>query len=543
MASKKYSFFIGILCLFASGAFAQVGTSYNVLDSSFIPTKSLPQHNEFINNAYPFPAKPRNQWELGVKAGAFQIFGDIPSRVSLGFGAHIRKALGYTFSLRLEYLYGTAKGVQWKPRTAGFSNPWLAAGYTGSIYDNYRAKVQDLTLQGIANLNNIQFHKAKVGMTVYALAGIGGTIYSTKVDVKNAAGANYSFAGIQGGNRDTRGDTRDQLENLFDGNYETDAENDGAARAQFLGRTIVPSVNFGGGIAFRLGKRINLAIEDRVALTPTDLLDGQRWQNASTNAVRVLSGAKDIYNYLTVGLNFNLGGAKSVEPLWWLNPLDYAYNELNAPKHMKLPKPVLDDADGDGVTDQFDNEPNTPANTPVDVHGVTRDTDGDGVPDARDKELITPTQCQPVNADGVGTCPPPACCATLDSLMKTGSFRGGCGIGDLPSVSFSGRSVTLSNDARAVLASVAEKIRNNPNCRIEVVGYGETSKSAQQLSWDRVNAVINHLVEREGISSDRLIFKYGESNGDANTVDLREGTQDGGPNTVPAPHPNLRRRG
>ena len=92
------------------------------------------------------------------------------------------------------------------------------------------------------------------------------------------------------------------------------------------------------------------------------------------------------------------------------------------------------------------------------------------------------------------------------------------------------------------MASVAEKIRNNPNCRVEVVGYGESSKSAQQLSWDRVNAVINHLVEREGISSDRLIFKYGETGGDANTVDLREGTQDGGPNTVPAPHPNLRRR-
>jgi outer membrane protein OmpA-like peptidoglycan-associated protein len=310
----------------------------------------------------------------------------------------------------------------------------------------------------------------------------------------------------------------------------------------FLGRDFEPSANIGLGLAFRLGKRINLAIEDRVTMLKTDLLDGQRWQNANSNAARVLSPAHDTYNYLTVGLNFNLG-AKSIEPLWWQNPLDYAYNELNAPKHMKLPKPVLDDADGDGVTDQFDNEPNTPANTPVDTHGVSRDTDGDGVPDARDKEMITPTQCQPVNADGVGTCPPPACCATLDSLMKSGAFRPGCGIGDLPSVSFTGRSVTLSNDAKAVLASVAEKIRNNPNCRISVIGYGESSKSAQQLSWDRVNAVINHLVEREGISSDRFIFKYGEANGDTNTVDLREGTQDEGPNTVPAPHPNLRRRG
>ena len=79
-------------------------------------------------------------------------------------------------------------------------------------------------------------------------------------------------------------------------------------------------------------------------------------------------------------------GNKAVEPLWWLNPLDYAYKEVNKPRHMKLPKPVLDDADGDGVTDQFDQEPNTPAGAPVDTHGVSRDTDGDGVPDS----LIAP---------------------------------------------------------------------------------------------------------------------------------------------------------
>ena len=93
-----------------------------------------------------------------------------------------------------------------------------------------------------------------------------------------------------------------------------------------------------------------------------------------------------------------------------------------------------------------------------------------------------------------------------------------------------------------MLAGVAEQLRNNPNCKVAVVGYGESSKTAQQLSWDRVNSVINHLVEKEGISQDRFIFKYGEGGGDVNTVDLRDGSNDQGPNTVPAPHPNLRRR-
>jgi hypothetical protein len=118
----------------------------------------------------------------------------------------------------------------------------------------------------------------------------------------------------------------------------------------------------------------------------------------------------------------------------------------------------------------------------------------------------------------------------------------GCGIGDLPSVSFGAKSVSLSKDAKAVLAGVAEKMKANANCKVAVVGYGESSKAAQQLSWDRVNAVINYLVEKEGINADRLIFKYGEGGGDANTVDLRDGSGEEGPNTVPAPHPNLRKK-
>jgi outer membrane protein OmpA-like peptidoglycan-associated protein len=295
---------------------------------------------------------------------------------------------------------------------------------------------------------------------------------------------------------------------------------------------------------FKLSKRVSLSLEDKMTITKTDLLDGQQWQsNYVTGGTNGIAQTRDFdsYNFLSVGINFSLGG-KSVEPLWWLNPLDYAYNELNAPKHMKFPKPVLDDADGDGVTDQFDLEPNTPQGAPVDSHGVSKDTDGDGVPDYKDKELITPTQCQPVDADGVGKCPDPACCGEIKKMMENMQPVNKCSIGDLPSVSFTGRSVSLNNDAKAVLAGVATKIRNNPNCKVAVVGYGASNKAAQQLSWDRVNAVINYLVEKEGVSADRFVFKYAEEGGDANTVDLRDGTGEEGPNTVPAPHPNLRRK-
>ena len=133
-----------------------------------------------------------------------------------------------------------------------------------------------------------------------------------------------------------------------------------------------------------------------------------------------------------------------VEPLWWINPNDYVYSELNAPKHMKMPKVVLPDADGDGIPDQFDLEPNTPAGVPVDAHGRALDTDGDGVPDYKDKELLTPQKCFPVNADGVGVCPESQCCTDMKKKLQDAIDNGtinpkkDCSISSLPSIVFKG---------------------------------------------------------------------------------------------------------
>jgi outer membrane protein OmpA-like peptidoglycan-associated protein len=218
--------------------------------------------------------------------------------------------------------------------------------------------------------------------------------------------------------------------------------------------------------------------------------------------------------------------------------LDYAYSEIRNPRLMRLPKPVLPDSDGDGVTDQFDQE-QTPAGCPVDSHGVTKDTDGDGVPDCKDKELITPTYCQPVDADGIGKCPCPEGCAGVAPPEKTCSEK----LGALPSVSFAKNSNKLSDDAKAVLSTVASKLRNTPGCNIVVIGYCSSNKKEQQLSWDHVNAVINYMVDKEGLSADRFIFNYGQEGGDCDTVDLRAAADgENGPATVEPPHPNLRKK-
>jgi outer membrane protein OmpA-like peptidoglycan-associated protein len=553
MASKKYISLLSLLFLLVSASQAQLGGTYDVQDSSVVPSKRLPQHTEFMANNYPYPAKPRNQWEIGLQAGAFSISGDVRNRFpGLGVALHARKALGYVFSLRGQVGYGMTKGLNFQPSSDWTKNPaWAANGYTpgSAVFYNYKTSVIDASLQGVVTLSNIRFHKAKSSFNIYAFAGFGGMIYNTKIDALDGNGNPYNFSSVTANYGPTGYQYKDRkkikkdLKNILDGKYETTGETD-PGQPKLFKKPFRPIFDFGAGVQFKLNKKFSLAVEDKVTIPKTDLLDGQQWQENGV-ATTVPGGGNataqtrdfDTYNFLSVGINMAVGG-KAVEPLWWLNPLDYAYNEINKPRHMKLPKPVLDDADGDGITDQFDQEPNTPAGAPVDSHGVSLDTDGDGVPDYKDKEKITPTQCQPVDADGVGKCPPPACC---DSIAQNMMKKTACGIGDLPSVTFKAKSIALSNDAKALLSSAAQKIKDNPNCKIAVIGYCASSKAEQQLSWDRVNAVISYLVDKEGINQDRFIFKYGETGGDCNTVDLRDGTGEEGPTTVPAPHPNLRR--
>ena len=518
MASKKYKLLLmGILSLISFGVFAQDTGVYNIYDSSVVSPKGQAQQNEFMNNTYDFPAKPRNEVEIGISGGMFSESSDVSAKIpTAGFGVHIRKALGYVFSLRLQYVYGVAKGLNWKPSFGYKNNPAWAAYNSAAlvpVYYNYRSHVQDLSLQGIFTLNNVRFHKQKTGFVLYGGVGFGATIYNTKINALNGS-TPYNFGSITASGYSSRKDIRKALKGMMDNSYETDAENNRKNSPTLGDNTLKPSGSLLAGIAFKLSKRINLALEDKFTFIKDDLLDGQQWQE-HTVGEPVQTRDFDSYNYASVGLNFNIG-KKSVEPLWWINPLDYAYSEINNPKHMKIPKPVFDDADGDGVVDQLDKEPNTPAGCPVDTHGVSRDTDGDGVPDCKDKQLITPTECQPVDADGVGKCPDPECCKNM-VMADTNK----CHIGDLPSVSFKGNSGSVSSDAKAMLATVASKLKENADCSIMVTGYPAASKASQALCNKRVAAIKAYLTEKEGISADRVDTNCEVGGGDANTVDIK----------------------
>ena len=160
MIGKKYAVLACFLLAFLSQSFAQDNTSaestssYDIRDSSLIPAKRIPQHNEFLNNAYPFPALPRNQWEIGVNGGLSTVSGDVRALLpTWGWGIHVRKALGYTFSARLEYDNLDAKGLNWEPSYTGYgANPVISKYYDAAahtpVFYNYKTKIQNSLATG-----------------------------------------------------------------------------------------------------------------------------------------------------------------------------------------------------------------------------------------------------------------------------------------------------------------------------------------------------------------------------------------------------------
>jgi hypothetical protein len=268
-------------------------------DSSLIPPSRLAQHNEFVNNQYNFPAKPRSQWEVGVKLGSPSISGDVDAlNPNFGVGLHVRKALGYVVSIRGELFTGAAKGLgsqenyNYVNNTAWFNNGYKPA--TDKVFYNYKTKLTEASVQMLFNLTNINFNKSEPKFALYAIAGVGVTMYESNIDATNAGGVKYNFNSIS--SNLSKSETRSALKALLDGTYETAGEG---------GKASVASATVGLGAAFKISKRVNVAVENRLTVLSNDLLDGQKWGPYPANNPS-LSSNNDTYNFLSVGLNINI---------------------------------------------------------------------------------------------------------------------------------------------------------------------------------------------------------------------------------------------
>ena len=530
------------------------GVNYDVLDTMYISKKHRTQYNDFIAYKYDYPPRPNNMLQVGLGFGLYNVSGDVQSLMLWnkgGYGLHaqVRKALGYIVSVRANYTYGIAKGLDWRPQGVdGVSgNPVFNGQQNGaynpetdyvmanqSPFHAYRMESHQFNFDGIFSLNNLLFNKAKKKTSFYAFAGFGAFAYHTEMNLTDANGKMYDFNKLENdmtaNGVSKYGDRVKQIQSFMDGSYESEANNYSKPYDKSLGKNILRwSASGGVGMEVKISSRVALQFEDRITFTGDDRLDGKTnvWGN-------VPSQSSDRVNYFSTGLNFQLGStAKKVAPLWWLNPLDYVYSEISNPRHLKVPDAIIKDEDGDGVGDQMDKCPNTPAGQSVDTHGCPMDTDGDGVPDFRDKQLITPTECQPVDADGVGNCPCPSGCQT--AATNTANT---CNISS-NTITYDANSYKITAIIQTQLTNLASQMNASPSCRVVIAGNGNVSKSEQQRSWDRVEAIIVYMNEKFNIDRNRFIFQYAQS-GTPNTVNYRVAAiGEDGPVTQAPPFPNL----
>ena len=431
------------------------------------------------------------QWSVGINAGVLRptlIIGGSnnfsKNKITIGYGINVKYQWSHWFALQLDAFRGKLKGNQDNLLDDG-STPF-------PIYRNIKEFETEIhyaaSLSGVFTLGNINWLSAKNKVVPYVQVGMGIVNYKPEI-----------VSRIPTGNAGAYNTVPLHL-------YKSDGTS--------LNNLMIP---VGAGLKFNLSRSLNLDLGYRMHFVDTDELDGYYYadkRNGPTDDGNQLH--KDKFSYAFVGLELALGN-KAKPQLMFDNPASRMNSNLQ--NQIDVLRSMLDfkDSDGDGVMDQFDKEPNTPAGCPVDTHGVTKDTDGDGVPDCKDQQLITPTECQPVDANGVGKCPPPECCTQMKPVEPVAT----CTVGDLPSLSFKGNAATLSADAKAILASVAAKLKESPLCTITITGYPAASKASQAVCNKRTDAIRTYLMSNEGISADRLSINCEVGGGDANTVDLK----------------------
>ena len=173
------------------------------------------------------------------------------------------------------------------------------------------------------------------------------------------------------------------------------------------------------------------------------------------------------------------------------------------------------DTDGDGVTDDIDECPDTPmeAHGMVDERGCPLDSDGDGVPDYRDQCPDTPEGVEvdefgcPVDSDGDGFTDDVDACPDEPAPDS----EDGCPVPCEPlaivtNINFDFDRSSIRSDAATKLEGVRDLLADNPELLVRVVGHADSTGAEgynMTLSLKRAESVRGHLAEN-GISLTRM---------------------------------------
>ncbi len=288
-------------------------------------------------------------------------------------------------------------------------------------------------------------------------------------------------------------------------------------------------VPYGIGMKAYINPLIDIGLELSQRLTFTDDIDGYASTGTSNRS-------NDFYMLPQAFITFNLGAGKNDRSLEWVEPTEQLYEELIKAKQeaqdqmnnmkkenaelsakmkqemeqqmaenkrrgdsliMAVKESFKNDGDGDGVSDVFDKEPNTPAGASVDGAGRAMDTDKDGTPDHQDK---CPTQAGRANNNGCPVQPTRAQLAVISDGIKNLQFE-------------TGKSI-IKPTSFAALDKLAEMLSENTTINFRIDGHTDNvgdPASNLTLSQERADAVKSYLISK-GIDASRIIATgYGDT--------------------------------
>jgi OOP family OmpA-OmpF porin len=181
--------------------------------------------------------------------------------------------------------------------------------------------------------------------------------------------------------------------------------------------------------------------------------------------------------------------------------------------------PLPQDDDGDGVTNDIDKCPGTPAGAKVDASGCEIDSDGDGVGDTRDQCPNTPAGAKvgekgcELDGDGDGVVDSADKCPDTPKGDRVDAV--GCSFKEeikLPGVVFETGKADLKPESLPVLEGAIATLKRYPDIKVEVAGHTDSRGSDAfnlDLSSRRAQTVLKYLQDG-GVTNTISSRGYGE---------------------------------
>jgi OOP family OmpA-OmpF porin len=421
-------------------------------------------------------SKPKNEYQWGVGIGAIHMFD----------GA---------FGLMGQFNIGALQGVADSNMDNKFDYKAMVAAGVDPSGNFFKARFYEGSVNLYWDITNTVF-----GINRMLRARNAGTPYKPRwVSLYTYGGIGYNYATtkvykLKTGQLDTSGA-------FFNGN---------------TGSLVIPVAI---GLKFKLSKSIDLGIEGSWHFTFTDKLDGLEYEHHNNKR------RDDFYSMVGATLTWKIGTKKrDKEHIEWRHPQESIYADLD--RLEKRVDKLYKDSDGDGVSDVFDKDNETPEGqkvygdgtgvdsdrdgvtddkdvepfsdpgAKVDANGKSIDTDGDGVPDSRDLEPNTP-KGNSVDNRGVSIDPK---FATKDDIKNLSNGHGGF---FFPSVYFEFNNANIDRQYEKELQAIAKTLRENQGMVLKVVGYCDqrgTVPYNDDLGMRRAKNVIDYMVRVYGFA-------------------------------------------